>query len=440
MELKRLTLTQFRAFEQAEFVFTPGMNLIAGINGAGKSTVLDVLRVLLSQTLPEFTASKSKPDFFTADDIAVGRDYLTAELQFEALGMDFSYLAHKQGEEYGNKPSQPKSVPEPAHHVGRRQRIALRRAPKKGYRLPEYYELYTDEDIPRQSKANSEQPFAVYFSTRRSLLSRTSSSKAQRSVGGQAVAFAEALLVHRELSAREFAEWWLVREALASEGDKKAKLILHELRSAVLAFLDTFSDLRAMHGDDGATLKLTKGNIELDARQLSDGERGILSLVLDLARRLAQANPNLDEPLHNGRAVVLIDELDLHLHPRWQRTIVQKLIETFPGCQFIATTHSPQIIGEVPPEQIILLEQGKQPYRPDQSLGMDSNWILQILMDTPDRNEETTRELERISDLIEDGEYEEAAAAIQQLREQIPSDPELARLQTRLDRLQILGE
>src|SRR5262245_5602157 len=141
MQIKRLTLTQFRAFEQAEFEFQPGMNLLVGVNGVGKSTVLEALRILLSQTLPEFTVSKSKSDVFTASDITIGQDYVTAELQFEALGIDFNYLAHKQGDEYSDKPLRTKAAYRPAHHVGRHKRIERRRAQEEGYTLPEYYEL-----------------------------------------------------------------------------------------------------------------------------------------------------------------------------------------------------------------------------------------------------------------------------------------------------------
>ena len=392
MQIRSLSLTQVRGYEQAEFNFYPQMNLVVGINGVGKSTVLESIRILMSQILPDITVTRSKPDFFSASDIAIGQEFLTAELHFETSGMEFDYFAHKPVEQYGG-PSQTKSTYKPAHHVGRDKRISRRRLEQEGYRLPEFSEFYTEQPIPRKLKLSPEQPFAVFYSTRRSLLNRANSGKAQRSASGQAVAFAEALSIHRELSTREFAEWWLAREALASEGDTTARSILPALQSAALTFLDDFQSIRAVQDEDGAKLKMTKGNVELDVLQLSDGERGILALVLDLARRLALANPKSQDPLRKGEAVVLIDELDLHLHPRWQRTIVQKLTETFPACQFIATTHSPQIIGEVPPENIILLEHGKQPYRPDQSLGMDSNWILEVLMDTSPKNVDVEHEL-----------------------------------------------
>ena len=82
----------------------------------------------------------------------------------------------------------------------------------------------------------------------------------------------------------------------------------------------------------------------LDVLQLSDGEKCTLALFGDIARRLAIANPSLDDPLQ-GDGVVLIDELELHMHTSWQRKVIFMLKKTFPNIQFIITTHSPQILG-----------------------------------------------------------------------------------------------
>ena len=94
----------------------------------------------------------------------------------------------------------------------------------------------------------------------------------------------------------------------------------------------------ARQGMNGLAYKIDRGDVTLQIPQLSDGERGMLALVLDLAKRLSQANPSLADPLSESQAVVLIDELDLHLHPKWQRHVARKLMATFPGCQFIATS------------------------------------------------------------------------------------------------------
>jgi len=91
-----------------------------------------------------------------------------------------------------------------------------------------------------------------------------------------------------------------------------------------------------------------------------------------LARRLTLLNREVPDPL-KGKGVVLIDELDLHLHPGWQRTVVANLEKTFPNCQFIITTHSPQILGELPAESVMLLKDGSVS-RPSRALTGASQW------------------------------------------------------------------
>ena len=77
----------------------------------------------------------------------------------------------------------------------------------------------------------------------------------------------------------------------------------------------------------------------------------MLALAADLARRMIQGNPHLDNPLES-QAIVLIDEVDLHLHPSWQQRVLPDLIRTFPNAQFIVSTHSPQVLTTVKPEHI----------------------------------------------------------------------------------------
>ncbi len=85
----------------------------------------------------------------------------------------------------------------------------------------------------------------------------------------------------------------------------------------------------------------------LNVSQLSQGEKSLMTLVGDIARRLAMMNPSLASPLE-GDGIVLIDEVDLHLHPKWQRSLLERLTTTFPGCQFVVTTHSPLVVSGAP--------------------------------------------------------------------------------------------
>lgn len=83
--------------------------------------------------------------------------------------------------------------------------------------------------------------------------------------------------------------------------------------------------------------------VDLQIDQLSGGYKAVLSVIADIAKRLSMANPDSQNPLEED-AVILIDELDLHLHPKWQKEIVDDLKRTFPNCQFIVSTHSPFVI------------------------------------------------------------------------------------------------
>lgn len=82
-------------------------------------------------------------------------------------------------------------------------------------------------------------------------------------------------------------------------------------------------------------------------------------MVADIAARMAEANPGKENPLSTS-GIILIDEVDLHLHPQWQRTILKSLHSIFPNVQFIVTTHSPSVIlGALDITQIIKSEEGK---------------------------------------------------------------------------------
>jgi len=158
-----------------------------------------------------------------------------------------------------------------------------------------------------------------------------------------------------------------------------------------------------------------------------------LALVLDLTRRLTQANPEMEHPARDAEAVVLIDELDLHLHPRWQREIADHLTAAFPRCQFIATTHSPQLIGEVEPDRIQLLtDEGV--FQPTHSFGADSSRILEEIMDTRPRNRRIQELLEGLSQAIGEDDYQAANGFLDDLVKHLgDDDAEVIRARTLLD-------
>ena len=137
--------------------------------------------------------------------------------------------------------------------------------------------------------------------------------------------------------------------------------------------------------------------------------------------------------------LVLIDEIDLHLHPKWQRQIVPALKKIFPKIQFFATTHSPQVIGECKPEEIVLLTPHGQK-RPSGGYGRDSNWILECVMNAEGRDPDIAVRLRNLFELIEDEKFDEARDGIKLLRRDIGYGPEIVEAEAYLWRMEHLGE
>jgi predicted ATP-binding protein involved in virulence len=128
---------------------------------------------------------------------------------------------------------------------------------------------------------------------------------------------------------------------------KKQWLTLHKtVKAAVIKMVPSVCDLFVDLGSGRAQVKVINDGNTINVLQTSKGQQILISLVGDLARRLVLLNPVLTNPLQ-GQGIVLIDEIELHLHPQWQQDVISSLQATFPNIQFIITTHSPQVLSTV---------------------------------------------------------------------------------------------
>ncbi len=143
--------------------------------------------------------------------------------------------------------------------------------------------------------------------------------------------------------------------------------------------------------------------------ELSDGYHVFIALVADIARRAVMLNQfdGADAPAR-VEGVVLIDEIYLHLHPRWQRVVFPGLREAFPRLQLVVTTHSPQVLSSAENRQVRRLVDGKIQEGQVFVEGRDTNAILREHMNTEDRDREGARELRTLHELIDQGRREEA--------------------------------
>ncbi|KAB7651725.1 hypothetical protein FG381_01385 [Sutterella faecalis] len=159
--------------------------------------------------------------------------------------------------------------------------------------------------------------------------------------------------------------------------------------------------------------------MQIPFEMLSDGERSVIMLFADILRRMCVLHPHLkaSEAMRTD-GIVLIDDLEAHLHPDWQRRILKGLRRAFPRVQFIAATNSPIMIGEVEPNGVHLLDGGKI-VQPVQSYGLDVNEVLEQILHTERQSIEVKEAVGKIKELIEIGKTDEARNRLNALEEKL---------------------
>jgi predicted ATP-binding protein involved in virulence len=450
MKLKSISLTNFRGFEQLEINFHERVNVIAGVNGVGKSSVLQALRVMFSHALPNLTVGKGSVVRLTDDDIFEGQPSLEIGAAFEIhdeparITMQRVLPNEARRAEWEERLNQIDREIDSAQQVKIPALVRRLREEKKTieFNLSDDRDVFqllleqveTDrqrtgglDDVQRQTQAmlrsfreQANQPLFLYYAPLRSVSGRVLSLPSGDPLG-VARAYAGAM-DEREASFQDFLHWYRWLEHDDNKATKRQRnALLKTLRSAVTGFIPEFSELK-LEEQPKLRFMVNKAGQWLNLGQLSDGERGLLGLVFDLARRLALANPDLTDPLSKGEGMVMIDEVELHLHPSWQRRVLERLTVTFPACQFIVTSHSPQVIGEVANDSVRFLEKegadGVMCWIPDQAIGLDANMILD-LMGADSINQDIRAEIQAASRLANQRRFSEAQALLDEIKKKI---------------------
>ncbi|OJU89974.1 MAG: chromosome segregation protein SMC [Burkholderiales bacterium 66-5] len=441
MMLKEIRLVNFRGIANMTLPFTTKTTAILGVNGVGKSAVLDALAIALSNMTERISGQAARARNISPDDIkndaAYSRIQVTADLGI------YASISQVAVEENGRaEPSR-----QPVHTLTTwaiaRNRTAAEHPAERSSDLDQlntHTRLFNSRML--HAEANNQPthlPLAVYYDVHRAVLDVPLRVK-EKLKNTPREAYHDAL-GHGGTDFRGFFAWFRDREDAENERirDEPAYVDrdLQAVRAAVEGFTQ-FTDLR-IRRKPSLRMTVKKNETELNVLQLSDGEKCLLALVGDLARRLSLLNTDKDNPLH-GEGVVLIDEIDLHLHPKWQRSVVASLERAFPNCQFIITTHSPQVVGELPPEAVLLLRDGKFLGHAERSLGLSSGEVLEELMEGEASNVEVASQLDTIRSLLDVDEIAGAQEALSRLRQTVGDIPQVLELQASIDSLQWLQD
>ncbi|NWB83846.1 AAA family ATPase [Pseudomonas gingeri] len=421
MQIKRFTLVNFRGIERIELDFKERTTALVGVNGVGKSSILDALAIALSSLTSRIIDQASKSRSISQDDIRIGSEYtrLSTVTQWDSLSEELSW-AIALNRKSGKHPEERSS-----------DLTRLNSAVNSLANAIAHYELVESSEI--------QAPLAVYYDVHRAVLEVP--LRVRERLNNAIAEGYEDALGHGGADFKRFFIWFRNQEDLENEKRRDDSDFRDVELSAVREAIEIFTGFKDIRIRRKPSLRMTllKGDRELNILQLSDGERCLLAMIGDLARRLTLLNRGIKEPLL-GRGVVLIDELDLHLHPAWQRTVVSNLERTFPNCQFIITTHSPQILGELPATAVMLLKEGGYIGHPERSLGLSSGEVLEELMGGRAQSLIASGPLSVIRRLLEDDKFDEAQAGLDVLRHKVGDIPDVLEIQSSIDSLRWIEE
>jgi predicted ATP-binding protein involved in virulence len=459
MKIKHIQIKDFRGIDNLSLNFgSDNINVLIGVNGVGKSSVIDCVCLLLSAYV-----NKLK-EVFKERKIqqSLGSDYSIESnnsLHIHNVGVSTINYFVSGSDNNVIQPSRKlrkevDDIKNGANHSVLKILVdhnkkdfawskSIERGEDKSTKASDGIDLVAliNEIVPSYSRDFSI-PLVLCYLVNRAVLD-ISLDLSDTSNFTQLKAFDDSL-TGTQTGFDEFFQWFRSLEDLENEERRDVPEYrdhrLEAVRKALPKFMPEFTNLRIRR----SPLRMTvfKQDKELIINQLSDGEKCLLAMVSDLARRLAIANPSLADPLQ-GEGIVLIDEIELHFHPQWQRGILPTLSSTFPNCQFIVSTHSPQIVSDVQPDAIYLLKQtpqGLTAFHAASSYGRDSNQILEDLMEVPDRPIHIKNRLQQLFHLIDDGNLEAAQQLKEQLEQQIGLDePEFVKADVMIRRKEILG-
>ncbi|OPA93299.1 ATP-binding protein [Pseudomonas fluorescens] len=422
MEIRKIRLNNVGRFTDLEVAFAPTekhaskVTVFVGNNGAGKTTILKSLATSLSWLVARTRSDSGSGSPIEESVLHNGSNAASISIETQELYVDFNWSLAKSRRGRNTKVT---SDLADASSLASVYRDVLTRDGNASVPLIAYYPVERSVlEIPLKIKTrhsfsqldgydnslNRGVDFRRFFEWFRER------EDSENETGISASALAE---VQKFIGTLDSQIWKFLEQSHASSRDRQ----LTAVRSAVGAFMPGFTNLRVQRRPH-LHMAIDKSGNTLDVSQLSQGEKSIMALVGDIARRLAMMNPSLKNPLH-GDGVVLIDEVDLHLHPKWQRRLIHQLTETFPNCQFILTTHSPLVISDTKDVLCYVLDDGELEER-NGLYGLDANQVLLSVMDTDVRNSEVQSRLDRLLELLQDKQLKAAKALFEELSADLP--------------------
>ncbi len=341
MKIQQIVLENFKGFENRTFNFSDQFTLLIGDKGTGKTAILDALAIGAGSLFLGFDGVS--PRNIRSDEARV--------------------FKHKKGQTITKHQQYPVSVTCEGIVVGKKINWTRQILSSQGRTTRSSARVIMEISTQIQQKIGSGEdvllPVIAYYGTGRLWLQKKEKSVEPVKPDSQMLGYVDCL--EPASSHKQLLRWWKTMEMAGIQKGEKIR-VLEAVKAAISNCLEDWENVTYDLLEDEIIATAKDGNI-LPFRMLSDGVRNMLGMVADIAYPAGVLNPHLEgESTRKTPGIVLIDEIDLHLHPKWQRRVVEDLRRTFPEIQFFATTHSEHIVQSLRPGELINLDEREGEY------------------------------------------------------------------------------
>lgn len=431
MRLETLTLVNYRLFSDLTVPFHENLTVLAGDNGAGKTAVLEGATVALGT-------------LFSKLDGIGGTNLKRSDARLKAYPL---------GSSDDVQPQYPVRVTASGYFGGEKMQWTrgLNR-PEGSITVGEAKEVINLSQCLQDRVRNGDQalllPVIAYYGTSRLWDYHREKRANTRGKNTRTKGYVDCLdgTANIKLMMNWFEKMTVQKYQRQEAGEKPALELeaVYQALSRCFSAVTGYQDVSVRYNLDTHELNIRyvdQGGLQMriPMSQLSDGYRGTLSLIADIAYRMATLNPQLsDRVLEETEGVVLIDEVDLHLHPQWQKRVLGDLTHIFPKVQFIVSTHAPEIINSVRSENLVILEDTQVKEPSSQVYGKDVKSLLKEVMGVEERPDAVAQLFSKFYEDLAQKDFDTAESTLDkldELRECHDSEVASCRVKLRLERL-----
>lgn len=438
--MNNIRLQNFRCYADQSIAFKPGINLLVGDNASGKTSVLKACKYVLSSFFSGFSDENTK---WINPDVD---DFRHLELDGILL-QELPILITFDAEDTIAYPEMTRSSLINLFGEKTDRWYTLIKNSKKNSRpltsgIKEYkdYATLLKETYTNESGQQKALPLFANFSTEDIHSTRKIDAGKFKTYNHK-----PSFGYYECLEGDGFLPYWIKRLLILQEGERNKQEIAI-VRKAISDALgadgcNIIKDLHIRPLQKKVYYRFMDGR-EVEADYLSDGYRRLVNIITDIAFRCALLNRGLygEEACSHTKGTVLIDEIDLHLHPTLQSLVLKGLRNAFPQVQFIVSSHAPMVMSSVKSNEentvYFLHYSTTNNYNlsPITTYGMDLSTISDIILDQTPRVAEVDNQLNNLFNLIDTEKFEEAQRMLQEMQEQYGSNlPELSQAEAMLN-------